>query len=163
MTTAVVTRGLVDPSRATGDEATVASTPSRQAGLHNAFGWGPRLAATGVTFDVITVDMPLGLAALQLLRGRDMPLGPVILDDRWRRIGFLVPPQRDDPVPEVELRCGPRQVGVGAWVVLPTGDQDTMVTWLQPPAAGDHLTPTGIVREALREAATTLGTANPRA
>ncbi|MYS80340.1 hypothetical protein [Embleya scabrispora] len=162
MTTASATRGLVNPSRATGDETTAASTSSGQAGLHNAFGWGPRLAATGVTFDVIAVDVPLGQAALRLLRGRDVPLGPVILDHRWRRIGFLVPPQRDEPVPEVELRRGPRQVGVGAWVVLPTGDQNTMVTWLQPPAAGDHLTPTGIVREALREAATTLGTDKSR-
>ncbi|WP_331769142.1 hypothetical protein OG948_35610 (plasmid) [Embleya sp. NBC_00888] len=159
MTTAL---GLVGSSRAAGDVGTPASTPPRRSGLDNVFGWGPRLAATGVTFDVIGVDEPLGLAALRLLCERDVPLGAVILDHRWRRIGFLVPPRRDEPAPEAELHGGPRRVGVGAWVVLPTGDPDAMVTWLQPPAGTDYLTPTGFLREALREAATTLDAQEPR-
>ncbi|MYW00226.1 hypothetical protein [Streptomyces sp. SID3343] len=132
----------------------------------NAHARGPHLAATGVTFDVIAVDAPLGLAALRLLREREVAVGAVILDRRWHRVGILVPPQTVEPVPEDELRCGPRQVGLGAWVVMPTGDPDATVAWLRPPAAADgiahHLTPTRIVREAIRDATTALTEEEPQ-
>lgn len=89
----------------------------------------------------------------------------MIHDQRWDRIGYLVPSRSDEPVSDVELRCGPRQIGLGSWVVLPAGDSEAMVTWLQPPAVTDqivdHLTPTRIVREALREAAA-LGEVEPQ-
>ncbi|MFI6986494.1 hypothetical protein ACIBSV_49205 [Embleya sp. NPDC050154] len=126
---------------------------------------GPRPVATGVLFDVIAVDVPLGLAALRLLRERGVPLGAVVLDQRSRRVGILVPPQAHEPVPKDELRCGPRQIGLGSWVVMPGADPDARVTWLRPPATSDgiadHLTPTLAVRAAIREAATAITEPEP--
>jgi len=125
-----------------------------------AFVPGPRLAPGGVLFDVIAVDTTLGRTALRLLQEHGVLLGAVILDRRWGRLGILVPTLADEPVPEDELRRGPRQIGCGSWVVLPTNDPDAMVTWLRPPTLSgditDHLTPTRAVRAAIREAAAML-------
>ncbi|MFJ8747359.1 hypothetical protein ACIRL2_49510 [Embleya sp. NPDC127516] len=131
-----------------------------------AFEPGPRAVATGVLFDVIAVDVHLGLAALRVLRERGVPLGAVVLDQRSRCVGILVPPLAHESVPEDELRCGPRQIGVGSWVVMPGADPDARVTWLRPPATSDgiadHLIPTRAVRAAIREAATTLTDPEPQ-
>ncbi|MYS85798.1 hypothetical protein [Embleya scabrispora] len=89
-------------SRVNGDDTTTATTPSRQLGVYNASPRGPQSAATGVTFDVIAVDAPLGLAALRLLHERAVPLGAVIHDHRRHRIGFLVPPRSEGSASDVE-------------------------------------------------------------
>ncbi|GCD96047.1 hypothetical protein [Embleya hyalina] len=152
-----------DRSLTIGDDTSATTTPPRHGDPRDdVFAHGPRLAATGITFDVISVDAPLGLAALRLLREREVPLGAVIHDERWGRIGYLVPPRTDEPDPDDEPGGGPRRIGLGAWVVVPPDDSYATVTWLRPPAAAGHLTPTGIVWDALREAATTLGEAKPR-
>lgn len=58
--------------------------------------WGndprsPYPVPTGETFDLVSVDLRLGLETADLLRRRRMPLGPVALDYAARRAGFLVP------------------------------------------------------------------------
>jgi hypothetical protein len=51
----------------------------------------PYVVPAGLLFDVVSVDLRLGMEALDLLRRRRMPLGPVAVDYRSRRVGFLVP------------------------------------------------------------------------
>lgn len=57
--TTTATHAPVDPSRTTGTDTNATTTSPRKSGLYDdAFAYGPHLASTGVTFDVISVDAP---------------------------------------------------------------------------------------------------------
>ncbi|MEU0939970.1 hypothetical protein [Embleya sp. NPDC005971] len=120
----------------------------------------PYLVAAGETFDVIEVGESLGRATLDVLRTRQVTPGPIILDRRYRRIGFLIPPEPTHTLPPREQRSGPRHHGRGCWITIPhpnTRSTDALI-WLVAPV--DHEQPSCTlrdVRSAIRAAAQTLG------
>ncbi|MFE3198712.1 hypothetical protein [Embleya sp. NPDC059237] len=122
--------------------------------------YAPYLVAAGVTFDVIEVSETLGRAALDVLRARHIAPGPIILDRRYRRIGFLIPPAPPDALPPRERGCGPRHHGRGCWITIPRPNSqptDALV-WLVPPLDQEQAPCTlPEVRGAIRTAAQSLG------
>ncbi len=79
---------------------------------------------TGDTFDVISVDLRLGLEAADLLRRPRMPLPPVALDYFTRRSEFIVPTDSlrvFDRQVHMETLHAPsyRYVGERSYVLLP--------------------------------------------
>ncbi len=84
----------------------------------------PYLIPTGETFDLISVDLRLGLETADLLRRRRLPLGPVALDYSARRAGFLLPPGSRDTFERLvflETLRAPqyRYLDEGSFAVLP--------------------------------------------
>jgi hypothetical protein len=124
----------------------------------------PRLVAAGETFDVIEVDEALGHVALGTLKAHRVPVGPVISDRRYRRIGFLVPPNTTAPVAPRDRGTGPRHHGRGAWITVPPSDyEDGPLVWLVRPSADGPLTAARHVRAAIAEAARSLAENRSRA
>jgi hypothetical protein len=123
----------------------------------------PRLVAAGETFDVIEVEDRLGYEALGALRAHGVPVGPVISDRRYRRIGFLVPPAPPAGLSAREHRAGPRHHGRGAWITVPPTDAlDGPLVWLVPPGHDGRLTSLRHVHAAIAEAAGTLAEVRPQ-
>jgi hypothetical protein len=119
--------------------------------------YAPLLIAAGKTFDVIEVDEALGRATLEVLRTRDIVPGPVIFDRRYRRIGFLVPPENTHTLPAREQRSGPRHHGLGSWITIPRPNAlpaDALVWLVEPTGDGAPCT-LRTLRRAIREAAET--------
>jgi hypothetical protein len=84
----------------------------------------PYPVPTGDTFDVISVDLRLGLEAADLLRRRRMPLPPIALDYFTRRAEFIVPTDSlrvFDRQVHMETLHAPsyRYVGERSYVLLP--------------------------------------------
>ena len=113
----------------------------------------------GLTFDLISVCMAIGLDALDLMLRSGDPVGPVAADARARvdRVGFLLPPGTLDAEPGFAWWChrhGLRTASHGDVVALPPliGESTRMV-WLVPPGAPDTgRTDPGLLLSALRKA-----------
>ena len=113
----------------------------------------------GLTFDLISVCMAIGLDALDLMLRSGDPVGPVAADARVRvdRVGFLLPPGTLDAEPGFAWWChrhGLRTASHGDVVALPPliGESTRMV-WLVPPGAPDTgRTDPGLLLSALRKA-----------
>lgn len=136
------------------NRTTLAALP--QDALRNPY--APRLVAAGETFDVIEVEDRLGREALATLHAHRVPVGPVIFDRRYRRIGFLVPPTTVMPMRPRDRRLGPRHHGRGAWITFPPPPEqnDGPLVWLVPPTPDNRLTTLRHVRAAIAEAARAL-------
>ncbi|MYV98947.1 hypothetical protein [Streptomyces sp. SID3343] len=120
--------------------------------------YAPLLVAAGKTFDVIQVDEALGRATLEVLRARGIAPGPTIFDRRYRRIGFLIPPEAVNPLPVREQRSGPRHHGQGSWITIPRPNAlptDALVWLVEPVNEPDGRAPCTLrtLRRAIREAA----------
>ncbi|MGW0996445.1 bifunctional DNA primase/polymerase [Streptomyces sp. NPDC002523] len=50
----------------------------------------PYVLPTGRVFDVVSVDERVGIEAFDQLLRRGMPFGPIVMDHRARRMGFLL-------------------------------------------------------------------------
>jgi hypothetical protein len=113
----------------------------------------------GLTFDLISVCMAIGLDALDLMLRSGDPVGPVAADARARvdRVGFLLPPGTLDAEPGFAWWCrrhGLRTASHGDVVALPPliGESTRMV-WLIPPGSPDTgRTDAGLLLSALRKA-----------
>jgi hypothetical protein len=84
----------------------------------------PYTFPTGDGFDVVVVDVRLGLEAVDLLRRRRMPLAPVALDHALHQAGFLLPPGSRtlfERLLTLDTLHAPeyRYLGRGSFVVLP--------------------------------------------
>ncbi|HEV2635772.1 MAG TPA: hypothetical protein VGX23_11535 [Actinocrinis sp.] len=102
--------------------------------------------AAGPLFDVLSVEMTVGLEAAQLLLADHQPLGPVALDNRLqvRRVGFLLPPDTFRRASGFAWWCrshAMRTVSHGDVVALPPliGTGSARFQWLVAPGArGPH-------------------------
>lgn len=113
----------------------------------------------GPLFDVVSVEMDVGLATLDLMLRAGVPLGPVAADARAqvRRVGFLLPPGTLARLAGFAWWChshGLRTASHGDVVALPPliGDAQARLQWLVPPdsAAGtDPALLLGCLRRAL--------------
>lgn len=108
----------------------------------------PYLLPVGRAFDLLALGQEVGLEALDQLRRRRLPLGPVLIDRAAQQVGFLLPPGSQDCFAramerEAPLRPDYRYCGEGSFVVIPgpqalTGDR---YEWLNPPGESLLLTP----------------------
>ena len=113
----------------------------------------------GPDFDLVSVAMPIGLDALDLMLRAGGPVGPVAADARARvdRVGFLLPPGTLRAERGFAWWCrrhGMRTASHGDVVALPplTGE-DGRMAWLVPPDAPDTgRTDCGLLLSALRRA-----------
>lgn len=113
----------------------------------------------GAVFDLVSVTMPIGLDALDLMLRAGGPVGPVAADARVRvdRVGFLLPPGTLRGEPGFTWWCrghGMRTASYGDVVALPplVGEDGRMV-WLVAPGAPDTgRTDPGLLLSALRRA-----------
>jgi hypothetical protein len=97
----------------------------------------------GDLFDLVSVDLPLGLDALDLLLRSGAALGPVVADTRCqvRRAGFLLPPGTLARARGLAWWCrshGLRTTALGSVVTLPPllADPAGRLQWLVPPSPG---------------------------
>jgi hypothetical protein len=98
--------------------------------------------AAGPLFDVLSVEMAVGLETAQLLLTGRQPLGPVALDNRLqvRRVGFLLPPDTFRRASGFAWWCrshAMRTVSHGDVVALPPliGTGSARFQWLIAPGA----------------------------
>ncbi|WUW82666.1 bifunctional DNA primase/polymerase [Streptomyces sp. NBC_01453] len=56
----------------------------------------PYAFAAGRFFDVVTVDQRVGMEAFDQLLRRGLPFGPVVLDQKARRVGFFLGSRSDE-------------------------------------------------------------------
>jgi hypothetical protein len=98
--------------------------------------------AAGPLFDVLSVEMTVGLETAQLLITDRRPLGPVALDNRTqvRRVGFLLPPDTFRRAGGFAWWCrnhAMRTVSHGDVVALPPliGTGSARFQWLVAPGA----------------------------
>lgn len=98
--------------------------------------------AAGPLFDVLSVEMTVGLETAQLLITDRQPLGPVALDNRLqvRRVGFLLPPDTFRRASGFAWWCrshAMRTVSHGDVVALPPliGAGSARFQWLVAPGA----------------------------
>ena len=98
--------------------------------------------AAGPLFDVLSVEMTVGLETAQLLITDRRPLGPVALDNRLqvRRVGFLLPPDTFRRAAGFAWWCrnhAMRTVSHGDVVALPPliGSGSARFQWLVAPGA----------------------------
>jgi hypothetical protein len=113
----------------------------------------------GPAFDLISVQMAIGLDALDLMLRAGGPVGPVAADARTRvdRVGFLLPPGTLRAERGFTWWCrrhGMRTASHGDVVALPPliGESTRMV-WLVPPGGPDTGgTDPGLLLSALRRA-----------
>ncbi|MFD7455922.1 MULTISPECIES: hypothetical protein [unclassified Streptomyces] len=100
---------------------------------------GIHLLAAGRQWDVLTVPERLGLYAADLLEALPgVAPGPVLLDARGHRVGFLVPPE------PAALWAGHdvRYVTEGGWIAAPAPHcRWGALHWLVPPDGSGTLTP----------------------
>lgn len=111
----------------------------------------PHLLAAGRSFDVVAVDEELGARALRLLRTANLPLSPVMADQRTRQVGFFLPHRSQEvftraladaqPAGEDSLRTDPpkyRYLGLGSYVVVPgpTTLDHSRYVWVLPATCG---------------------------
>lgn len=113
----------------------------------------------GRAFDLVSVQMPIGLDALDLLLRAGGPVGPVAADARARvnRVGFLLPPGSLAAAPGFAWWCrrhGLRTASDGDVVALPPliGESTRMVWLVAPGAPGTGRTDAGSLLSALRRA-----------
>ncbi|OPC81065.1 hypothetical protein B4N89_08980 [Embleya scabrispora] len=118
--------------------------------------YAPRLVAAGQTFDVIEVDARLGREVVKHLRAAGVRVGPVILDRRCAKMGFLVPVSGPDRTRLRDQR-GPSRHGLGAWVTFPPprGGSGPLV-WHIAPSENAVPTPLGPLDAAIARAAASL-------
>ena len=100
----------------------------------------PYALAAGRFFDVVTVDQRVGMEAFDQLLRRGLPFGPVVLDQKARRVGFFLGSRSDENFSHhlaQEAGAPPpyRYLSQGSVVVVPgpmpmTGDR---YQWLQAP------------------------------
>ena len=113
----------------------------------------------GPAFDLVSVQMAIGLDALDLMLRAGGPVGPVAADARARvdRVGFLLPPGTLRAERGFTWWCrrhGLRTASHGDVVALPPliGESARML-WLVPPGAPDTgRTEPGLLLSALRRA-----------
>ena len=113
----------------------------------------------GPAFDLVSVQMAIGLDALDLMLRSGLPVGPVAADTRPRvdRVGFLLPPGTLRAERGFAWWCrrhGLRTASHGDVVALPPliGESTRMV-WLVAPGAPDTgSTDAGLLLSALRRA-----------
>ena len=98
--------------------------------------------AAGPLFDVLSVEMTVGLETAQLLITDRQPLGPVAVDSRLqvRRVGFLLPPDTFRRASGFAWWCrshAMRTVSHGDVVALPPliGTENARFQWLVAPGA----------------------------
>lgn len=113
----------------------------------------------GPAFDLVSVQMPIGLDALDLLLRSGGQVGPVAADARARvnRVGFLLPPGTLAQAPGFGWWCrrhGLRTASDGDVVALPPliGESTRMVWLVAPGAPGTGRTDAGSLLSALRRA-----------
>jgi hypothetical protein len=113
----------------------------------------------GRAFDLVSVQMPIGLDALDLMLRSGFPVGPVAADARTRvnRVGFLLVPGTLRTEPGFAWWCrrhGLRTASDGDVVALPPliGESTRMVWLVAPGAAGTGRTEPGLLLSALRRA-----------
>jgi hypothetical protein len=111
---------------------------------------GVTLLAAGRFWDVLIVPEDLGLRAAGILE--ELPLlnpGPTLLDTRWHRVGFFLPP---DPA-TVWIGAGTRYVGKGAWIAAPAPHcRWGSLRWLCPPDGTGTLNTPEVMELALQRA-----------
>jgi hypothetical protein len=117
----------------------------------------------GADFDLVSVGMPIGLDALDLMLRAGGPVGPVAADARARveRVGFLLPPGTLRAERGFAWWCrghGIRTASHGDVVALPPlVGEDGRMLWLVPPGAPDTgRTDPGLLLSALRRALNSL-------
>jgi len=122
--------------------AAVAPAATAAAALRASYADPARVAAVpaGPLFDVVSVPMDVGLAALELMLRCAAPLGPVAADGRAqvRRVGFLLPAGTLARHSGFAWWCrshGMRLASHGDVVALPPliGDARARLQWLVPP------------------------------
>jgi hypothetical protein len=113
----------------------------------------------GRTFDLVSVQMAIGLDALDLMLRSGRPIGPVAADARARvnRVGFLLPPGTLGTEPGFTWWCrrhGLRTLTDGDVVALPPliGESAKMVWLVVPGAPETGRTDPGLLLSALRRA-----------
>lgn len=123
----------------------LAPAATAAAALRASYADPARVAAVpaGPLFDVVSVAMDVGLAALDLLLRCGAPLGPVAADGRAqvRRVGFLLPAGTLARHSGFAWWCrshGMRLASHGDVVALPPliGDARARLQWLVPPEGG---------------------------
>jgi hypothetical protein len=113
----------------------------------------------GSVFDLVSVIMPIGLDALDLMLRAGGPVGPVAADARARvdRVGFLLPPGTLGAERGFSWWCrghGMRTASHGDVVALPplVGEDGRMVWLVAPEAPDTGRTDCGLLLSALRRA-----------
>ncbi|MBR7838812.1 hypothetical protein KDL01_36430 [Actinospica durhamensis] len=113
----------------------------------------------GTAFDLVSVQMAIGLDALDLMLRSGRPVGPVAADARVQvnRVGFLLPPATLQTEPGFAWWCrrhGLRVASDGDVVALPPliGESTRMVWLVAPGAADTGRTDPGLLLSALRRA-----------
>ncbi|WP_330341826.1 hypothetical protein [Streptomyces sp. NBC_00557] len=122
-------------------------------------GEGISLLEAGRFWDVLSVPERLGLLALDLLWGPEMPVpGPTLIDTAAGRVGFFLPP---DPSGGW-VGAGLRYATKGAWVAVPPPYRPARsLEWLVPPDGTGALHSPGVLEETLRQANGTLAVLAP--
>ncbi|MFE2824411.1 hypothetical protein [Streptomyces sp. NPDC059271] len=64
----------------------------------------PYALAAGRFFDVVTVEQRLGMETFDQLLHRGLPFGPVVLDYKARRVGFLLGSRSQETLSTTSLR-----------------------------------------------------------
>ncbi|MGW6456955.1 bifunctional DNA primase/polymerase [Streptomyces sp. NPDC055078] len=115
---------------------------------------GPHMFSTGRLFDVVAIEQRTGMEVFDQLVRRGMPLGPVMVDMKARRVGFfLVSRSRERFVSLLarEAEGGPvpayKYLELGSCVVTPgpmpmAGDR---YQWLTAPARRPEASPLRVV------------------
>ena len=130
----------------------------------------PLTVAVGQVFDLVSMPMAVGVAALDALCSRRVRLGPVVADSRSAvmRVGFLVAPLHSaafradstalhDWADRLSPALGVRVGGPGTTATLPPllPGWHGWLRWIVPPTpgfeAGDAWTPAGELLSALTE------------
>jgi hypothetical protein len=113
----------------------------------------------GPAFDLVSVQMAIGLDALDLMLRTGGPVGPVAADSRAgvERVGFLLPPDTLRAERGFTWWCrrhGLRTASHGDVVALPPliGEGSRMVWLIAPAAPGTGRTEPGLLLSALRRA-----------
>jgi hypothetical protein len=113
----------------------------------------------GAAFDLVSVQMAIGLDALDLMLRSGCPVGPVAADARARvnRVGFLLPPGTLGTEPGFTWWCrrhGLRTASNGDVVALPPliGESTGMMWLVAPGAPETGRTDPGLLLSALRRA-----------
>ena len=116
----------------------------------------------GTVFDLVSVQMAIGLDALDLMLRAGGPVGPVAADARARvdRVGFLLPPGTLGAERGFTWWCrrhGLRTASHGDVVALPPliGECTRMLWLISPGAPGTGSTDAGLLLSALRRALNT--------
>ncbi|MFJ6213228.1 hypothetical protein ACIQGZ_07850 [Streptomyces sp. NPDC092296] len=107
----------------------------------------------GRLWDLLTVPGVLGRPALEVLRGRAVPPGPVLDDPAGGTLGFLVPVGTADRWIGTGTHCA----GDGAVVPVPHPRRSGGgLRWLVPPDGSGRLNDPALLELALHEAAAAL-------